>query len=91
MSQAQNRSSSIAGAKPPAVVHCETNYDAIKVGASDKSRPNTTLLMALIDLAMIGRLGNKAVAALGLAVFSNTFVLASVEGLTSSVPGHCCS
>ena len=38
-----NRSSSIAGAKPPAVVHCETNYDAIKVGASDKSRPKLYL------------------------------------------------
>jgi MATE family multidrug resistance protein len=45
------------------------------------------LMMALIDLAMIGRLGTKAVAALGLAVFSNRLILASVDGLTSSVRG----
>lgn len=43
--------------------------------------------MALIDLAMVGRLGNKAVAALGLSVFSNRLIVASVEGLTSSVRG----
>src|SRR5580765_439948 len=47
----------------------------------------STLLMALIDLAMVGRLGNKAVAALGLAVFSNSLILASVEGLSSSIRG----
>lgn len=47
----------------------------------------STLLMALIDLAMVGRLGNKAVAALGLSVFSNSLILASVEGLASSIRG----
>ena len=43
--------------------------------------------MALIDLAMVGRLGTKAMAALGLSVFGHTFILASVEGLTPSVRG----
>lgn len=47
----------------------------------------SVLMMALIDLAMVGRLGTKAVAAFGLAVFSNRLTLASVDGLTSSVRG----
>lgn len=46
-----------------------------------------TLLMSLIDLAMVGRLGNHAVAAVGLAAFSNTFILAFVMGITSAVQG----
>ncbi len=48
---------------------------------------SSTFLMALIDLAMIGKLGTKAVAALGLSVFSNTLILASMDGLTPSVRG----
>ena len=36
---------------------------------------------------MVGKLGNKAVAALGLSVFSNIFILASMDGLNSSVRG----
>jgi multidrug resistance protein, MATE family len=47
----------------------------------------SVLMMALIDLAMVGRLGTKAVAAFGLAVFSNRLIIASVDGLTSSVRG----
>ena len=43
--------------------------------------------MALIDLAMVGKLGNKAVAALGLSVFSNSLILASVDGVAPSVRG----
>jgi len=46
-----------------------------------------TLIMSLIDLAMVGRLGNHAVAAVGLAVFSNSFVLAFVIGVSSAVQG----
>jgi MATE family, multidrug efflux pump len=46
-----------------------------------------TLTMSLIDLAMVGRLGNHAVAAVGLAVFSNTFVLALVMGIAPAVQG----
>lgn len=48
---------------------------------------SSSLVMALIDLVMIGRLGTKALAALGLSVFSNRLIVASVEGLTSSVRG----
>jgi MATE family, multidrug efflux pump len=44
-----------------------------------------TLIMAMIDLVMVGKLGTKALAALGLSVFSNSFILASVDGLTSAV------
>jgi putative MATE family efflux protein len=46
-----------------------------------------TTIMSLIDLAMVGRLGNHAVAAVGLAVFSNTFVLAFVMGVAPAVQG----
>jgi multidrug resistance protein, MATE family len=46
-----------------------------------------TTIMSLIDLAMVGRLGNHAVAAVGLAVFSNTFVLAFVMGIAPAVQG----
>jgi MATE family multidrug resistance protein len=46
-----------------------------------------TLMMSVIDLVMVGRLGTRAVAALGLSVFSNSFLLASVDGLVSSVRG----
>lgn len=47
----------------------------------------STLTMALVDLAMVGRLGNHAVAALGLAVFSNSLVLAFVGGVSPAVQG----
>jgi multidrug resistance protein, MATE family len=46
-----------------------------------------TLMMALIDLAMVGTLGNHAIAAVGLSVFSNTLVLAFVIGITPAVQG----
>jgi multidrug resistance protein, MATE family len=46
-----------------------------------------TTIMSLIDLAMVGRLGTPAVAAVGLAVFSNTFVLAFVVGVAPAVQG----
>ena len=46
-----------------------------------------TTIMSLIDLAMVGRLGTHAVAAVGLAVFSNTFVLAFVIGIAPAVQG----
>ncbi len=46
-----------------------------------------TTIMSLIDLAMVGRLGNHAVAAVGLAVFSNAFVLAFVMGIAPAVQG----
>jgi putative efflux protein, MATE family len=43
--------------------------------------------MSLIDLAMVGRLGTHAVAAVGLAVFSNTFAMAFVMGVAPAVQG----
>jgi multidrug resistance protein, MATE family len=46
-----------------------------------------TLMMSLIDLAMVGTLGNHAIAAVGLSVFSNTLVLAFVMGITPAVQG----
>jgi len=46
-----------------------------------------TLIMSLIDLAMVGTLGNHAIAAVGLSVFSNTLVLAFVVGITPAVQG----
>src|SRR5215475_1109399 len=43
--------------------------------------------MALVDLALVGRLGNHATAALGLSIYSNTLVLAFVLGLAPAVQG----
>jgi len=43
--------------------------------------------MALIDLAMVGTLGNKTIAAVGLSAFSNTLVLAFVLGIDPAVQG----
>jgi putative MATE family efflux protein len=48
---------------------------------------SSNLVMSLIDLAMVGRLGHKAIAAVGLASFSNTLVLALVGGIASAVQG----
>ncbi|HZR59123.1 MAG TPA: MATE family efflux transporter [Terriglobales bacterium] len=47
----------------------------------------STSMMAVIDLAMVGRLGNNAIAAVGLSVFSNTLVLAFVKGIAPAVQG----
>jgi MATE family, multidrug efflux pump len=48
---------------------------------------SSTLIMSLIDLAMVGTLGNHAIAAVGLSVFSNTLVLAFVVGIGPAVQG----
>ncbi|HEX6160863.1 MAG TPA: MATE family efflux transporter [Thermoanaerobaculia bacterium] len=48
---------------------------------------STHLVMSLIDLAMIGTLGNRAVGAAGLASFSYALVLAVVGGLAPAVQG----
>jgi len=48
---------------------------------------SSTLVMSLIDLAMVGRLGNHAIAAAGLSVFSNTLILAFVAGIAPAVQG----
>jgi putative MATE family efflux protein len=47
----------------------------------------STLMMSVVDLAMVGRLGNDAVAAVGICVFSNTLVLAFVKGIAPAVQG----
>lgn len=46
-----------------------------------------TLMMSVVDLAMVGRLGTSAVAAVGICVFSNTLVLAFVKGIAPAVQG----
>jgi putative MATE family efflux protein len=43
--------------------------------------------MSLIDLAMVGTLGTNTIAAVGLAAFSNTLVLAFVTGIAAAVQG----
>jgi MATE family multidrug resistance protein len=48
---------------------------------------SSTLMMSLIDLAMVGTLGNDTIAAVGLSVFSNTLVLAFVVGIAPAVQG----
>ncbi len=47
----------------------------------------STLMMSVVDLAMVGRLGTDVVAAVGLCVFSNTLVLAIVKGIAPAVQG----
>jgi putative MATE family efflux protein len=47
----------------------------------------STLMMSVIDLAMVGRLGSAAIAAVGLSVFCNTLVLALVAGIAPAVQG----
>lgn len=48
---------------------------------------SSTLTMELIDLAMVGRLGNAAIAALGLSIFSGNVVFAFMTGITFAVQG----
>jgi MATE family multidrug resistance protein len=48
---------------------------------------SSTLMMSLIDLAMVGTLGNHTLAAVGLSVFNNTLVLAFVKGIAPAVQG----
>jgi multidrug resistance protein, MATE family len=48
---------------------------------------SANLVMDLIDIGMVGRLGHKAVAAVGLAAFSNTLILALVGGIAAAVQG----
>jgi putative MATE family efflux protein len=48
---------------------------------------SSNLVMTLIDLAMLGKLGNRAVAAAGLASFSYALVLAFVGGIAPAVQG----
>ena len=47
----------------------------------------STLTMSLIDLAMVGSLGNYAIAAVGLSSFSHSLVLAFVLGIAPAVQG----
>lgn len=47
----------------------------------------SSFVMVLVDLAMVGSLGNKAVAALGIAGFSYTLILAFVMGVAPAVQG----
>lgn len=48
---------------------------------------SSNLVMALIDLAMVGSLGNNTIAAVGLSAFSYTLVLAFVLGIEPAVQG----
>lgn len=48
---------------------------------------SSTLAMSLVDLAMVRFLGIHAIAAVGLAVFSNTLVLAFIGGTAPAVQG----
>ncbi|TXI95779.1 MAG: MATE family efflux transporter [Burkholderiaceae bacterium] len=48
---------------------------------------SSTFVMALIDLIMVGSLGNNAVAAVGLSSYGNTLLLAFVMGISPAVLG----
>jgi len=48
---------------------------------------SATSLMGIIDLIMVGRLGNYAIAAVGLSVFCNMLLLAFVKGIAPAVQG----
>jgi multidrug resistance protein, MATE family len=47
----------------------------------------SSFIMIFIDLAMVGSLGNEALAAIGLAGFSYTFILSFVLGIAPAVQG----
>ncbi len=48
---------------------------------------SSALVMSLIDLAMVRPLGNQAIAAVGVSVFSNSLILAFVMGIAPAVQG----
>ncbi len=48
---------------------------------------SASMVMSLIDIAMVGRLGHTAIAAVGLAAFSYTLFLAFVGGIAAAVQG----
>lgn len=48
---------------------------------------SSNIAMSVIDLAMVGRLGTKAIAAVGLSVFSSTLVLGFMAGIAPGVQG----
>jgi len=48
---------------------------------------SATMMMSLVDLAMVSPLGNEATAAVGLSVFAHTLLLAFVGGLRPAVQG----
>ncbi|MBZ5509054.1 MAG: MATE family efflux transporter [Acidobacteriia bacterium] len=87
MSQVQTIPASLPIQSRPLISTSERMTAISRLALPISLAQGSTLLMGLIDLAMVGRLGNKAVAALGLAVFSNSLILASVEGLASSIRG----
>jgi MATE family multidrug resistance protein len=48
---------------------------------------SSILVMSLIDLAMVGKLGNSTIAAVGLAVFSYNLISVFVAGIDTAVQG----
>lgn len=48
---------------------------------------SSTMVMSLIDLAMVRSLGSQATAAVGLSVFSHTLLLAFVAGIAPAIQG----
>jgi len=48
---------------------------------------SSNLVMSLIDLAMVGTLGNTTIAAVGLATFSSTLIMAFAMGIEPAVQG----
>lgn len=48
---------------------------------------SSTLTMELVDLVMVGRLGNTAIAAVGLSIFASNVVFAFMTGITFAVQG----
>ena len=48
---------------------------------------SSTSMMAVIDLIMVGRFGNNAIAAVGLSVFCNLLILAFLRGIGPAVQG----
>jgi multidrug resistance protein, MATE family len=48
---------------------------------------SSNMAMSLIDLAMVGTLGDNAIAAVGLSVFCNSLILSFVTGIVPAVQG----
>src|SRR5262249_41059095 len=87
MSQAQTIPATLPVQRRPLISQWEQTATLSRLAFPLVLAQGSILMMTVIDLIMVGRLGTKAVAALGLSAFSVRLLQAPVIGLTSCVRG----
>ncbi|MGC2745067.1 MAG: MATE family efflux transporter [Candidatus Angelobacter sp.] len=87
MSQAQTIPATLPVQSRPLISQGEHTATLSRLAFPLMLAQGSILMMTVIDLIMVGRLGTKAVAALGLSAFSVRLLQAPVIGLTSCVRG----